>query len=366
MNKYTKIEIFLMIGFLVSTFTFSLTISTVYSKYNKVTEANEFNKDYKHLDISGIHETRYIDGYEVIDEEDDKKNISLLEIIDEVQKAGYKKIILNPLRDQIEIGNNFYTNDIWPCSDGIDIRSQNIIKGRYLTEEELNSNEKVAVIGSGMERVVEEKNGENYIKIFNEDYKVIGVLGDTEVFKYSSVIPIKSLYCINDKLPKVTFLEHNIDNTSIKEIDNKNITSAQSNISKIPVVNYLFKNAYELKNNLYQVILGITNLLLFSYFFAKSIRKKVAIMKVLGAKNWDVFKEVFAKFIRVSSIGIVGGLVLSKFTVDFIRQTFTSLYSEVNIQNIILTSILILLISIVVSISVLFNVIRFKIMKEIR
>jgi ABC-type antimicrobial peptide transport system permease subunit len=107
-------------------------------------------------------------------------------------------------------------------------------------------------------------------------------------------------------------------------------------------------------------------LLLFSYFFAKNIREKVAIMKVLGAKNSDVFKEVFAKFIRISSIGIAAGLALSKITIDFMMKSFTSQYSAVNISNIILSSMLIFIISIIVSILVLFNVIRFKIMKEIR
>lgn len=366
MNKYTKIELFLIIGFLVSTFAFSLTISIVYSNYNKVTEQNRFNKDYKYLKIDTAHETKYVDGAEVVNKDEDKENPSLSEIVDAVQEAGYKKIILKPFEDQIQVDNKFYINDIWPCSDGVDIESKNLIKGRYLTEEELMSNEKVAIIGFGLERLVEEKNGERYIKIFNEDYKVIGVLGNTEVFKYSSIIPIRSLYFISTKVPNVIFYENNISNIDIKEINLKNTNASEKEISRISVIDYLFKNVYELKNSLYQIILGVANLLLFSYFFAKNIREKVAIMKVLGAKNSDVFKEVFAKFIRISSIGIIAGLALSKITIDLMMKSFPSQYSAVNISNIILSSMLIFIISIIVSILVLFNVIRFKIMKEIR
>ncbi|MBN1041267.1 ABC transporter permease [Clostridium botulinum] len=366
MSKYTKIDIFLIIGFLVSAFAFSLAISTIYSKYNKVMETNEFNKNYKYLDVSTLKETRDKDGFVIVYKKEDEKNINLLDIINEVQEAGYKEIILSPFETQIEVENDSYINDIWPCSSRVDIKSDNIINGRYLTEKELSGDEKVAVIGFGLEKLIEEKNGQNYIKVFDEYYKVIGIIGDTEVFKYSSIIPIRSLYFINNPIPKVTFWENSINNTNIKEVNNKNITLSTNNIPKIPVLKYLFKNVYELKNSLYQVLLGITNLLLFSYFFSKNITKRVAIMKILGAKNIHVFKEIFIKFLKISSVGIIGGVILSKLTVDFMRQSFTGQYSIVNIQNILSTSILIFSISIIVSICVLFNVIRFKIMKEIR
>ena len=246
------------------------------------------------------------------------------------------------------------------------MKRNNIVKGRYLTEEELSSNEKVAVIGLGLERLIEEKDGEKYIKVFEEYYKVIGILGDTEVFKYSSIIPIKSLSIINSEPSQVSFLHYFKDNEVNEAISNRNILSNETIIPQIPVIKYLFKNVYELKNCLYQVVLGIINLFLFSYFFSDGIKEKVAIMKVLGARNIDVFKEVFIKYIKIATIGIIGGLILSKFTIDFMRQAFTYQYSSVNVDNVIVTFISIFIISIIVSICVLFNVIRFKIMKEIR
>ncbi|SFU86548.1 MacB-like core domain-containing protein [Clostridium sp. DSM 8431] len=363
--KYTKIDIFLIVGFLLSAFAFSLTISVVYTKYNKVIEQNEINKDYKLLEINIVDKT------EKKDEENNvnlkyKKNTSLLEVVNEVQQAGYKKIILSPIETQIEVGNDSYINDIWACSAGIDMKRNNIVKGRYLTEEELSSNEKVAVIGLGLERLIEEKDGEKYIKVFEEYYKVIGILGDTEVFKYSSIIPIKSLSIINSEPSQVSFLHYFKDNEVNEAISNRNILSNETIIPQIPVIKYLFKNVYELKNCLYQVVLGIINLFLFSYFFSDGIKEKVAIMKVLGARNIDVFKEVFIKYIKIATIGIIGGLILSKFTIDFMRQAFTYQYSSVNVDNVIVTFISIFIISIIVSICVLFNVIRFKIMKEIR
>ncbi len=363
--KYTKIDVFLIVGFLLSAFAFSLTISVVYTKYNKVIEQNQINKDYKLLEVNIVDKTEKKDEENNVNLEY-KKNTSLLEIVNKVQQAGYKKIILSPIETQIEIGNDSYINDIWPCSAGVNIKRNNIVKGRYLTEQELSGSEKVAVIGFGLERLIEEKDGESYIKVFDEYYKVIGVLGDTEVFKYSSIIPIKSLSFINSLPPNISFMHYFKDNEVNTAISNTNILINETIIPQIPIIKYLFKNVHELKNCLYQVVLGIINLFLFSYFFADTIREKVAIMKVLGAKNIHVFKEVFVKFVKISSIGIIGGLILSKFTIDFMRQAFTYEYSVVNIDNVVVTFISIFIISILVSICVLFNVIRFKIMKEIR
>lgn len=264
------------------------------------------------------------------------------------------------------MGNEFFINNVWPCSKNIDINSSKIVSGRYLTEDELKSDNKVAVIGSGMERLVEEKDGERYIKIFEEEYKVVGIIADTIMFRYSSIIPIKSLYCINKPLPKYTFLVKDIDKIETKNTGNKNMKIDICNIPKTPVVDYLFKKVSELKNSLYQILLGITNLFLFSYFFSKRIKEKVAIMKILGGTNIDIFKEVFFKFIKISSMGVVGGILLSKFVVDFMRISFPYDYSIVDMKNILITTILVFIISVLVSISVLFNVLKFKIMKEIR
>ena len=357
MSKYNKLNLFLIIGYLISSFAFSITISTVYSKFNKVTEINEFYSNYNMLNIS-------IKNYDNEDMYSDP--IPLSKIINHINDAGYNQIILNPIQTQVQIGDNSYINDIWPCSSGIDIHSDNIIKGRYFDYDELNSNEKLAVIGFGLERIIEKREDGDYIKVFDDYYKVIGVIKDTELFKYSSIIPLKSLYFINDNISNINFLENYKQNTDIIDSIDTNILINKSPIYKVPVIKYLFKNVYELKNSLYQVILAITNLLLFSYFFSKSIREKAAIMKVLGARNIDVFKDIFGTFIRIASIGVIGGLLLSKITIDFMMKTFVSQYSSMNIENIIITCLLIFLISSVVSICVLFDIIRFKLMKEIR
>lgn len=362
MIKYEKTNIFLIIGYLVSVFAFSLTLSNVSSRYNQVTETNKFYKDYNTLNL--VQEN--IDFQDEKMSDSNNESLTLLKTINTLEEYGYKQLIFNPMQTQVEVNNNYYINDIWPCSAGINIHSTDIIKGRYFTNEELDSNEKLAVIGSGLERLIEKKAEEEYIKVFNEYYKVIGVINNTEVFKYSSIIPLKSLYFINEENPNATFLENSLNNTDILNIDNENLTIHKNSIAKVPVIKYLFKHVYELKNNLYQIALGLINLLLFSYFFSKNIKSKVAIMRILGAKNIDIFKELFTTFIKIASFSLLLGLLLTKFTVDFMSKAFISSYSPVNIENIILTSAAIFLVSSIVSICVLFNVIRFKIMKEIR
>lgn len=94
MSKLKKIDIFLIIGFFVSAFSFSLTISNIHSVYSEVVEKNSFYKDYKYIDVDVVEEYEIVDGYKVINnEEDSKEEITLKDVIDNVNNIGYEKVI---------------------------------------------------------------------------------------------------------------------------------------------------------------------------------------------------------------------------------------------------------------------------------
>ncbi|MGL5152351.1 MAG: hypothetical protein ACRC7N_17480 [Clostridium sp.] len=361
--KFSKIEIFLAIGFIVSTFAFALTISTAYSKYNKVTEKNKFNEDYGYIETSIQRDVKYIDGVEYVIE---GEPVTLREIINGIKSTGYEKIILEPTMSNILIGELNYINKIWPCSSGINMLDGKIIKGRYLTEEELMKGDKVAVINEEIEKITTSKADGDYIEIFDEEYKVVGVYGNTEYLRYSTVIPLNSLNYLDKEIGRANFLEYSNENKDIKEHNGDKFNISVSEIQPTSVINYLRENVYELKGSIYQIVLGLVNLLLFSYFLAKGIKKKVAIMRVLGATNSIIFQEVFKLLIKISSIGIIIGLPIAGVTINFLKATFTHQYTEMNFPIALVTTTIILLLTTIVTFIVLFNVIRFKIVKEIR
>ncbi|MGL5149185.1 MAG: FtsX-like permease family protein, partial [Clostridium sp.] len=325
---FSKIEIFLIIGFAVSTFAFAMTISTSYSKFNKVTEKNKFNDNYKYIQVDTQKEVKYIDGAEVVDE---FNPVRLREIIYELNSIGYEKIILEPSMSNLLIGDITYINKIWPCSPGVDIIEENIIKGRSLTEEELIKGEKVAVINEEIGKLTTQKIDGDYIKIFDDEYRVVGVYGDTEFLKYSTIVPMNSLNFIDGEVVKANFLEYSSGNENIKAYNSQKLNISVSEIEPTPIIGYLKENVYEFKNSMYQILLGVVNLLLFSYFLAKGMKRKVAIMRVLGANNLVIFKEVLKVLLKISSIGLIIGLPLASIAIDYLKETFIYQYSEMNI-----------------------------------
>ncbi len=65
-----------------------------------------------------------------------------------------------------------------------------IIKGQYPDEEILQSGEKVVLLGRGLKESVYEKEGKEYIKIFSEEYRVLGYISDvdTVIYDYQAVL----------------------------------------------------------------------------------------------------------------------------------------------------------------------------------
>ena len=65
-----------------------------------------------------------------------------------------------------------------------------IIKGQYPDGEILQSGEKVVLLGRGLKGNVYEKEGKEYIKIFSEEYRVLGYISDvdTVIYDYQAVL----------------------------------------------------------------------------------------------------------------------------------------------------------------------------------
>ena len=68
-----------------------------------------------------------------------------------------------------------------------------IVNGRYPTKEELLTGEKVVVLGQELRKLTERKNGNDYIVLCGDEYRVTGYLGcksstviDYSIFTYAS------------------------------------------------------------------------------------------------------------------------------------------------------------------------------------
>ncbi|SHI96249.1 FtsX-like permease family protein [Clostridium amylolyticum] len=347
--KVNSTEIFLVIGFVISAFSFSIIISSTYRYYSEIVEQNKFYKDYK---IASIN---------VKD-----KSMELSEAITLFKKEGMDNNLTPKIATTIEIGDKFISNRIMGILGGFNIERYGEIEGRNFTTEEANGKGKLAIIGSGLKKYTNLQNGKHYIKVFNEYYEVIGVLNNSEFFKYESIIPINSFYFINNKYDTFNQLVAVDEINNLEKLSNDELKTRISEIPQESVLNYVFKKVPQLKENFYGLALGAVNLVLFSFFFAYGIKRKIAIMKVLGAKNRHVFGNILGKVLVISTLGIIIGLVLSKFTIVLMNKGFPNSYGDLDIYNILITCSLVYLISVIVSLIILFRVINFKILKEIR
>lgn len=347
--KINLIEFFLIIGFVISAFSFSIIISSTYRYYKTVVEKNTFNNDYKSLSLNLNTE-----------------QLNLASFFNWLNKQGFHNSCTPMFATNIEVGDIFINNNIMGVSSGFNMNKYSTIEGRYFTENELNTNSKVAIIGDGLKKYTQKDKGIEYIKVFEEYYQVIGIINNSSYFKFVSLVPLNSLYFVNNKY---TSFRQLVSKDYVNKETPLKFDNASIEIKDIPtdsIISYLFQQVPSLKESLYSLCLGIINLLLFSYFFANGIKREISIMKVLGANNTHIFKEILSKLFIVSTLGIILGLILSYFTITLMNKGFPNSYGNLDFYNIAITSFLVYITTIISSFIILLNVIKFKILKEIR
>lgn len=347
--KVTKVEFFLILGFFISTFSFSIIISSTYRHYSKISEKN-----------------RFFDNYNLVTIESKNNIVKMSSVVNILEKSDIHNTSTHPMQTVFEFGNNFIINEVIGACEGFNIENYAKVQGRNLNDKDLNSNSRIAIIGEGLKKYAIDIDGKLYMKIFDESYEVIGIIKNSAFFMNSSIIPIRSLPFINNEYDEFNQLVHKDDINKLENISRDEFNISVREIPKEPIVKYLFKWVPNLKENMYGILLGIVNLILFSIFFANSIKRKIAVMKVLGAKNSHIYKEVLFNILKVSSLGILLGLLISNLTISFMSKAFVNMYSPIDIYNIGITILLVYFVSILVSVVILFNVINFKLLKDIR
>ena len=353
--KLKKIEAFLVIGFIISSYSFSMLIGYCSDAASQIIERNKFHKQYKEVTII---------------ENDPDKFESINEIIDITYDLGihnftskYLVTAQEPVKEEKE---DVLRNEVLGAYGKFDFEKHCEIEGRNFTKEELVSDSKVAIIGERLDEYTYEINNEKYVKLFGDDYKVIGRLKNTKNFKATTIVPFKSFNFANNTYDRFGL---NIDKDEYKNIyklDNEKYTVEVNDLPIRSVISYLYDMEEVFKECIFQLVLSIANLILFSIFIANSMKKDIAIMKVLGCTNKDVFEEILKKNLKITTIGNLIGIVLFRISSRIIDVAYFSKMSQSFIINILLSSIVCYLISMIISIVTLRNVIKFKLIKEIR
>ena len=351
MKKYIKLkstEIFIIIGFFISIYSFSIIVSSIQSYYKCVTEENKFNRNYNNVVIQNTVKTQSLSMIQLL--EDNKIN----------------NIISSENETIIKHEDKYVANDIVGAAKGFDINKYGEIEGRDFSKNELNGTEKVAIIGKNISRLTEKKNNKQYIKVFNDYYEVIGIVKDNEYWRQTTIVPIRSLNSFEGQSNKFSY---RIDRSSTNKLAKLNTSSMTINVTPLEeknVIKYLFDNVYDLKDYVYQLAFSIINLIIFTSFFSYSIKRKLAIMRVLGAKNSYIFKEIFTKLIKLSLISIILGIIFSSTTIHISNIGIPNQFKSLNIYNVLITTFLTYIIIFIFSFVILLNIMKFNLLKDIR
>ncbi|WLF68781.1 hypothetical protein Q6375_12440 [Clostridium septicum] len=299
------------------------------------------------------------------------------------------KINSNSFYDKLNEGKIYYLNQ-----DEIykrDIKNINYIKGihdtdlseiiplysgEYLNEEEINSEEKIVVIGKYLEKDTYKKNEKTYIDIHNEKYEVKGLIGRKSDSKYSIYIFMPSRTynkAFNGEESDSYIIEVDIETN--KEIIDKINNIFKDEISNINV-NYTKLNkpivkAFGLQKNILTdlsvaIIFSIVCSITFVLLWFMKISKNISIRKALGANGNDIFIFVFKNLIQMLAISIIIASVLSYGLLNIVMKYITTLEISINIYVIFQSILILILIIILMSVILLKKFSKMKISNLLR
>lgn len=201
-----------------------------------------------------------------------------------------------------------------------------LLKGRYFTIDEVNSNNSLVVVGKEVYEQVKSSMINNFIKINGSNYKVIGVLGRSETGSQWDSAVYMPLYALPQSLQSIKqesyniFLRNNngdpsnyLDNlegkfyelnSSLKININKEIDSSKKNES-------IWINAVFI-SLLSGVILFVSciNVINLSLYWILDRKREIGIRKAIGASNRNIASLIFFEMLVISLVSSLITLVL--------------------------------------------------------
>lgn len=202
-----------------------------------------------------------------------------------------------------------------------------IVEGRYYSIEEVGVGLKVALIGNGLKKYMDCRNGKNFIKIFGEEYEVIGIVGiedkeslwDERVF-----MPVKALPLVNKEKMQggnVSLIFYNSDNNTYDEIKNfhdrilKNWPKAEITEVKPIETENLTKNAIVNTDSLLFIgvlvyIISVINAINIVSFWIEQRRYEIGVRKAFGHSNMQIAYLIFQEILGIAIVSCIIALLI--------------------------------------------------------
>ncbi|ASA97156.1 MULTISPECIES: ABC transporter permease [Anoxybacillus] len=197
-----------------------------------------------------------------------------------------------------------------------------IKEGRYFTEKEIRTGEKVALIGSEWEKDTTIIGNERYIVLSGERYKCIGIIGltgeNSRLLDSQVLIPMTSLPpSVISKLlsqQQITLTLYNAKKDTYK--DEKSIRMQaeklfpQASIDSFPYEAQL-SFRIDIGDRLMLIVLiyllSLVNVVNLSFYWVQERIYEIGIRKAFGYTNRDIVFMIFSEMVVLCSIAVVFG-----------------------------------------------------------
>lgn len=288
-------------------------------------------------------------------------NVSSLEIYTQNLKFDYKNL-----------GNNYviYKNILEYKDQEIDsvravyikgdVKTPNIVKGRFFTEEDFESIKPMAVVGSLIAaRSVKIINGKETFTYAGVNYEVIGYMG----IKGSSDLDSIAWVNMDVYLQNATYTGlYSIDGNNMEDVDaafntftvqfNERVTKQEVFLNPViyegtvKSLNFYSQDVY-----LIAFIMFVLNILIITIYYIDKNEYKISVKKLCGALKSNIFKEITFKFIILATVGFILGITFFKIIMNtlFIGTQEAEL-SDINVGILLFSYIIIFCISFLLSI----------------
>ncbi|WP_207649438.1 ABC transporter permease [Clostridium kluyveri] len=239
-----------------------------------------------------------------------------------------------------------------------------LIKGRYFKENEKNS----LIMGKDIYSV----NSSDFFKLYNKNYKIIGVSGLKDKTGYDEKIFIKLNDMPNDML-EILKSQPSL-NISVRSNYNAKteINNFVSNLNKVNLqqkVKIVDENnnnniSYESLQELLGapirlVLIAMINLVIVSYLWIYTKRKDISLRKALGASNIDIIMYIWGQIFICSLVSALMTFLIQHllYKANITIQNFDV---QISPQNILIGLIFSLLLSIITSSFPIIHIIKLQ------
>ncbi|WP_434748299.1 ABC transporter permease [Paenibacillus amylolyticus] len=226
-------------------------------------------------------------------------------------------------------------------------------EGNYITSQDIEEGQKVALLGKRLQSLSYMKDGQRFVQLDHEEYKVIGILGiegkNVDSLDGQIMIPATSWsnrlkkMIVENKLVEVKLFNassntiadgnkiklnsRNVSGTSVKVLQHQIDDSGTATI-KIDIEVYLAVIIY---------VLSLINCINITSFWINERRYEIGIKKAFGYTNFDVIFSILFEMCTITFFSVIIGYIVQLVLLGYLEKiidypialSFSSIYFSI-------------------------------------